>query len=250
MRLGTDAAWYDIHYVPRLPAALVRHVVRELGLDGRGALLDLECGTGDLALRMADWFESVIAVDPQWEKLAEARRLAEEQQTRTIRWLGSFDDLPGDPGAFRLVIARTESRRVDEETIGRAARLLEPEGAVALIGTRQVESPSFAALRRVVAAYGGTLEPGHLPGRAAKDALEASGLTDEGGMELDTEQRASAEGVIGLIYASSDLDPAHLGDGQEAFEDAVAQVVESEAAPGRFRLEQIVELRLFRNQAV
>jgi SAM-dependent methyltransferase len=250
MRLGTDAAWYDVHYIPRLPAALVRHLVRELALDGRGTLLDLECGTGDLALRMADWFESVIAVDPQWEKLAEARRLAEEQQTRTIRWVGSFDDLDQRPGSFRLVIARTECRRVDEQVITRAARLIEPEGAVALVGSRQVESPSLAALRRVVAAYGGSLDPGHLPDRRAQDALEASGLTNTGGMELGAEQRASAEGVIGLIYASSDLDPAHLGGQQEAFEDAVAQVVESEAAPGRFLIEQIVELRLFRSQAV
>jgi SAM-dependent methyltransferase len=246
MSLGTGAAWYDVRYVPRLPAALVRHIVLDLGLDGTGVLLDLECGTGDLTLRMADWFESVVAVDPLWEKLTEARRLASEQQAKTVRWYGSLGEAEGVAGDFRLVIARTECRWLADGSLAEAASRLQPHGALALVGTRQVDSPSWAAVTEMVERYGGRLSAGHLPDPGAEKILDEASLNETGGIDIVVEERSSTEDLIGLIYATGGLAPAQLGDRQDEFEDAVEQIVESEAARGRFHMEQTVSLRLFR----
>jgi len=70
-------------YSPELEATLVR----ELGLDGHGRLLDVGCGPGILTTRLAGLFNSVIGLDPDAAMLAEGRRAAEDAGLRNISWV-------------------------------------------------------------------------------------------------------------------------------------------------------------------
>ncbi|MER6043926.1 class I SAM-dependent methyltransferase, partial [Streptomyces sp. NPDC001856] len=68
-----------VHYARgRLPYApgLVDVLTEALGLDGRGRLLDVGCGPGTLALRLAHRFGEVVGVDPDGGMIAEAERAA------------------------------------------------------------------------------------------------------------------------------------------------------------------------------
>ena len=56
-------------------------LVSELGLDGSGALLDVGCGPGTLALALADLFGTVTGVDPEPEMLDEARPTSSRRGT-------------------------------------------------------------------------------------------------------------------------------------------------------------------------
>jgi SAM-dependent methyltransferase len=89
----------------RLPyaAGLADALARELGLDGHGRLLDVGCGPGVVALRLAHLFDEVVGVDIDPDMLAEAARRAEEEGVT-----GSLD-----PGAGRRAAdgARTVPRR-------------------------------------------------------------------------------------------------------------------------------------------
>ena len=54
------------------PAGLAEALRDELGLDGRGRLLDVGCGPGSLTLLLAPLFEEAIGVDADGDMVAYA----------------------------------------------------------------------------------------------------------------------------------------------------------------------------------
>jgi SAM-dependent methyltransferase len=119
-------------YSPGLEAALTL----EAGLDGSGRLLDVGCGPGVLAVRLAQLFDEVIGLDPDADMLAEGRRAAEEIAVTSIRWVrGLAEDLPAiAPGPYRLVTFGQSFYWTDEQPVAETVYdMLEPGGALALI---------------------------------------------------------------------------------------------------------------------
>ena len=77
------------HYVPgRLPYApgLADTLRDALDLDGTGRLLDVGCGPGVIALRLAHLFDEVVGVDADNDMLLEADRLAAEAGIVNATW--------------------------------------------------------------------------------------------------------------------------------------------------------------------
>lgn len=119
-------------YSPQLEAFLAQ----EAGLDGNGWLLDVGCGPGVLALRLAHLFEQVIGLDPDAGMLAAGCRAAEEEAAGNIRWVqGLAEDLPAvAPGRYRLVAFGQSFHWTDERPVAETIYdMLEPGGALALI---------------------------------------------------------------------------------------------------------------------
>lgn len=77
--LFKGTAWYYSRYRPPYPSSLIRFLVNKFSLNGEGRLLDLGCGTGQLALRFSDWFEEIVGVDTESEMLDEANRLSSDK---------------------------------------------------------------------------------------------------------------------------------------------------------------------------
>src|ERR1700731_1591226 len=97
-------AWYYSRFRPPYPDALVRVLRDTFGLNGSGRLLDLGCGPGPVAIRLAHLFEHGVAMDPEPEMLAEGRAAAERARVSNIEWLpGGSEDLSSALGQFRLV---------------------------------------------------------------------------------------------------------------------------------------------------
>ncbi len=119
-------------YSPELEATLVR----ELGLDGHGRLLDVGCGPGILTLRLAGLFEEAIGLDPDVDMLAEARAAAEFAHAANVRWVHArAEDLPdAAPGRYRLITFGQSFHRTDEVRVAEAVYdMLEPGGAIAMV---------------------------------------------------------------------------------------------------------------------
>ncbi|HLZ72766.1 MAG TPA: class I SAM-dependent methyltransferase [Dehalococcoidia bacterium] len=143
------------------PAALAPVLAAALQLDGRGRLLDVGCGPGIIALRLAHLFEQAVGLDPDAEMLAEARRGAAEQQIGNARWLQALaEHLPLRPGSVRVATFAASFHWMERDRVAAAVlRLLEPGGAFVQVSAPQDGAASTGLL------------PHPAPPRAQIDAL-------------------------------------------------------------------------------
>lgn len=84
--LFTGAALYYARYRPGYPQAVFTTLRERLGLDGTQQVLDLGCGTGQIALPLAPLVAHVYAVDPDPQMLDVGLKLANAAEIDNISW--------------------------------------------------------------------------------------------------------------------------------------------------------------------
>lgn len=65
---------------------LIRYLVERFSLNGEQQVMDLGCRPGQLTIRLADWCNKIIGVDPENEMIEEAKRLHRELRIGDIHW--------------------------------------------------------------------------------------------------------------------------------------------------------------------
>ncbi|MDP9375232.1 MAG: class I SAM-dependent methyltransferase, partial [Chloroflexota bacterium] len=125
-----SARYYERGRLP-YPPGLADAIAATLGLDGRGRLLDVGCGPGTVALRLAHLFAEVVGLDADAEMLAEAERRAAELGIGNAQWVcARAEDLPADLGAVRVATFAASFHWMDRDRVAAAVlALLEPGGA-------------------------------------------------------------------------------------------------------------------------
>jgi SAM-dependent methyltransferase len=135
------ARYYEqgrLPYAPGLPDALAR----ELSLDGRGRLLDVGCGPGTVARRLASLFEAIVGLDPDPDMLTEAARLAAETGIRHATWVQArAEELPAGLGLFRLITFGNSFHWMDRAAVARIVRTMLASGGAVV----QVDAPAYRA---------------------------------------------------------------------------------------------------------
>jgi SAM-dependent methyltransferase len=261
----------------RLPyaAGLADVIARSLALDGHGRLLDVGCGPGTVALRLAPLFEAVVGLDPDAEMLAQASRAAVRLGVGNATWVRSrAEDLPAGLGAFRAVTFAASFHWMDRPRVASAvATMLDPGGAVV-----QVDAPAYRADELAAETRRGTL-PFPPPPDDALDQLRRRYLgddrragrgirntspSDEDGIfrragfrpaETVTvpDRRAveqTADDVVARVFSSSSTAPHLFGDRREAYEADLRKTLAQASPAGRFsvRLPDNI-LRIWRRPA-
>jgi len=131
------AGWYG-KYRPRYPRAVFDRIVEVFEPSEGDVLLDLGCGTGELALPLAGRFGKVLAWDPDGEMLEVARRKAKEQGVANVIFeQKSSDDLPGLAEKVKLVAMGQSFHWMDgESTLEEIKKHLVDGGGVAIVGLK------------------------------------------------------------------------------------------------------------------
>lgn len=199
------------------------------GLDGTGRLLDLGCGTGELARPLHADFEEVVGVDSSPEMLAEAGRQSVQAGVTNIRWLCMpAEEITDRLGRFSLVTLGNSFHWMRRgEVLDKVYDLLEPGGGVAIVGNscgiwegvdqwervaREVVVRWLGPQRRTRA---GTF---HDEVGAEKVVLARSRFV---GMEVNEHHWArpvDIDTILGELYSTSFANHALLGDKGDAFE--------------------------------
>src|SRR5262249_19081597 len=108
-------------------------------------VLDLGCGPGQIAVALAPHVGAVTAVDPEPEMLRIAAENAEAAGVRLKLVGGSSTDLGPAPERFHLLVIGRAFHWMDRpQTLQRLDGMIEPGGAVALLGTRDPDLPDNA----------------------------------------------------------------------------------------------------------
>ena len=125
------APFYDRGRLPYSPA-LAEVFEQALELDGRGRLLDVGCGPGTIARRVAHLFDVVVGLDPDAGMLAEAERLATDQDVANATWVRlRAEELPAGLGLFRVVTFAQSFHWMDRPRVAAAVRtMIDSDGVV------------------------------------------------------------------------------------------------------------------------
>lgn len=241
-RFRSTADFYDRYRTP-YPPELIGAVTRRIGLAPGDRLLDLGCGPGPLAIGFARAGLDVTAMDPEPSMLAAAGLGAEAAGVRINLIEASSYDLSPALGRFRAVVMGRAFHWMDRTaTLTALNALIEPGGAVVLMGDRRVHSsPDYHPLLEELAAR-------HAPQRHADRTLrqrpdwlphEAILLSSpfhwlERIARIVVRER-SIDDVVGLALSRSVTSPAALGTARDAFEAELRDGLTRLAPEGRFR---------------
>jgi ubiquinone/menaquinone biosynthesis C-methylase UbiE len=240
--LFKGTAWYYARYRYCYPQVFIEYLVQRLGLQGQGRMLDLGCGTGQLALPLARYFQQVIGLDPELEMLAEARRLANEAGLTNIEWLagGSEDlaDLKAELGKYRLVTMGSSFHWMNQEaTLLQLDHMIEPAGGVVLVSIgdpfkleNELDVAWQAAVQALIRKWlGATRRAGsgtyRQPPLSFEEVLARSPFKRFELYELDDVRHLTLDEIIGTIYSTSYASKAVLGDRQGPFEQDVRETL-------------------------
>jgi hypothetical protein len=237
------------------PLALGEAIRDELGLDGRGRLLDVGCGPGSLTLLLAPYFAEAVGVDADGEMLEVAASRAAEQKLSNVKWRQlRAEELPGELGTFQVVSFAQSFHWMNQELVADRVRgMLEPEGAWVHVGAtthRGIEGeqqlphprPPWDAIDALVTRYLGPvrragrsmLPTGTRPGEEV--VMRAAGYRGPtrvvvGGNEV--EERTVDE-VVAAVFSLSSSTPHLLGAELPAFEADLRELLTEASDNGLF----------------
>jgi SAM-dependent methyltransferase len=226
------AAYYDRYRLP-YPGAMIADLVERAAPSGRGRLLDLACGTGQLAFPLASWFADVWAVDsePDMIRMVRAKAAAAGPGARIQAGVAAAEELRAEPGSFELIVIGNAFHRLKRERIARRSYdWLQPGRCLALCwsftpwaGPQAWQRAFDELLQRWKTALGG---PGRIPARldhVRRELPDAEllfdyGLDMVGRYEFAAEHSWTVPGLAGLIRSTSFLPPSVLAEHGAAFD--------------------------------
>jgi ubiquinone/menaquinone biosynthesis C-methylase UbiE len=252
------AEYYEQGRLPYAPG-LADVIARNLPLDDHGRLLDVGCGPGTIALRLARLFEAVVGLDPDPEMLDRASRAAARLGVRNSFWVCQrAEALPAGLGSFRVVTFAASFHWMDRPRVASAvAKMLEPGGAVV-----QVDAPGYRPDELAAEARQGTLPfppppdetleqlrrdylgPDRRAGQGIRNTSpdgEDQVFQQAGFLPAETvivpDQRAlerTADDVVALVFSNSSTAPHLFGDRREDYESDMRQILAHASPSGRF----------------
>lgn len=227
------AAYYDRYRLP-YPGAMIADLLERAAPSGRGRLLDLACGTGQLAFPLASWFAEVWAVDSEPDMIGAVRAKAAAGGPETANiWatVGAGEELQAEPGFFEMVVIGNAFHRMKRDRVARRAHdWLPPGGHLALCwsfspwnGQQEWQRALDSLLARWRTALGAD---SRIPARwdqARRELPDAEllfeyGFDMVGRYEFATGHRWTLPELAGLIRSTSFLPPSVLAARGAAFD--------------------------------
>ena len=248
------APYYDRYRAP-YPQGALDFIRASFDLDGRSRVLDLGCGPGTLAIPLSRTVAEVVAVDPDAGMLAEAARLAEQQDRRNIRWMHlRAEDVSPELGSFRAATLGQSFHWMDRDAVlRRLADLIEDGGGLALInpGKRRPQESWEPIAGAIVTKYLGVRprqanpEPEHEP--SLRRSIHFSEFTSR---EFPSEIVRDIPSILGCLYSTSGAAKPLFGHRAASFEQELRAALTAANPDGVFRERLETEVMICRKRPV
>jgi len=254
-------AGYYAHYRKGYPEAVFDTIVNRFALVPPSDILDLGCGTGNVAIPLAQRGFRVHAVDPEPEMIAEGKRRERECGARfPVSWLPGSDrtlDRLGLP-QVRLCTMGLSFHWMDRPAVLRTLdTLIGPGGGIACISRNDslFVHPGNGwggavqdVLREMLGDswdYSGRLEKKvrHEKDRH-EDVFAESPFSAIEVFDFPVRNLLTVDDIIGHQLSTSYIDPVLLGERNAEFRDRLTKCLLEREPSGKFADESSVELIL------
>lgn len=221
---------YDRFRLP-YPEVLTADLISRVRPSRQGQLLDLACGTGQLAFALVDFFAVIWAVDqePDMARLVEVKAARGRYPIRAIT--SSAEDLAAESAMFELITIGNAFHRLRRDHVARRTiEWLRPGGHLALCwssspweghaGWQKTLSGVLGRWRGEMGACG-RLPQGWAAARQAKPdhvVLTDAGFESIGRYEFQIEHRWTTTELAGFVYSTSFLAAPVLAERAAEFE--------------------------------
>lgn len=239
---------YDRFRTP-YPGDMIDDLLRLVAPSGYGRLLDLACGTGQVAFALSDRFDEVCAVDEEPDMIRVVDDKARAAGVAHVRGIVSrIEDLDVEASSFDLVTIGNAFHRLRRETVAsHALGWLAPGRCIALLwastpwsGAAEWQRALAAALTRWVARLGveeRVPEGWDRVRRMQPDVavLAGSGFRSVHSARFPTVHEWTIDDLIGFAYSTSFLPRVVVGRHARAFEDDLRRELNDHARGGKLR---------------
>ncbi|MEM7171841.1 MAG: class I SAM-dependent methyltransferase [Pseudomonadota bacterium] len=232
-RAFIGAADYYAKYRVPYPQDLLDCLLAHCRIERPSRLLDLACGTGQIALPMSRHFTEVWAQDLEPEMIQIGRRMAKDQGLTNLIWKrGRAEDLDAPARSFDLITVGSAFHRLHRRKVCNRAKLwLRPDGRLAVVGSNSVWTgvETWQAVARDV------LEKWKVQDakeqirhktqarETFEESLDQSGFHIIEARNFATERHWSLSDFIGYCFSLSGLSPIVLGSKAGDFERELRQ---------------------------
>lgn len=102
-----------------------------------GTMIDLGCGTGQIALRMFDWFDTVLGIDTEIEMLKEAEIIKSRLRISNVTFfhgnLNDYCETKIDSNIKLVTLGKSFHWLNRKDTLEMLYEIISPNGGVAII---------------------------------------------------------------------------------------------------------------------
>ena len=240
------APFYDRYRTP-YPDALFDDLRRRMPLSGHGRVVDLACGTGQIAFALARHAVEVIAVDQEGDSVAFGRAKAKAAGVSNITWVTGPAETVMLNGPVELVTVGNAFQRLNRPIVAqRMGSLLQPGGGLALLWADSPwagDLPWQTALRELFAGWmarAGANDRVPAGWESAmkldphEEVLRRAGFEYVGKFDFTMEQTWTVETLTGFVYSTSFLNLHALGGQAPEFERDLVERLGPYGADGVF----------------
>ena len=216
-------------------------VLDNLIQDAPRNVLDIGCGTGELARPLAAFVDHVDAVD-QSAAMIEIGRTRDGGDRPNIRWICQrAEEFPYD-ARYSLIVAGASLHWMDwYEVLPRMSRALSSRGYLAIVGGHRIVAPWVDELDRVMPRYSTNKDFGSFN---VINELESRGLFSVVGRRRTTPRahHLSVDSYVELLHARNGYSRQRMGPTLAAeFDVAIRELV------GHFAQGQVLTLEMLTN---
>ncbi|HSX27846.1 MAG TPA: class I SAM-dependent methyltransferase [Candidatus Saccharimonadales bacterium] len=233
------AQYYDL-YRPSIPGEVVERVVAAVTAQASSAhLLDLGTGTGKVLERFLPHFTDIIAVEPEDEMMALAKRrlvphMAADTSIHFVTGRAEDMEIPEEWHASLVTICRAFHWMDQAAVLQKLNQIVAPSGVIAVLNDKSIwnlQEPWCIIVKGVVQEILGQERRAgddlfNPPKEPFSQIFAASAFSKVEEFSVHVERTWTVDQIIGYLYSNSFAAKPLFGDYVEQFESAVHQRLE------------------------